>query len=196
MFSYVPDLSNKILINEQCRGINKSFYVDKRQVDMKKGWIAGVPVVHKSTYETPRVTIYDTDIAIMHGSRRGISRRHGDRVYEYEYYFCRWLGRRFAKHVNNGGKQIVRIKTSRDMVSDNMHQVETCCRSDFSHAFQRHSNNSGLSARILQGHTEKYKGNVIYSDVYLICCSSESDLYIIEQSLIEADILCKKNPPI
>ncbi len=192
MFGYVPDMSKSVLINEQCYGINKSFHIGKDQIDMKRGWIAGVPIVHKSTYKMPFVTIYDTEIAIMQGSKRGISRRHGERVYEYDYYFCRWLGRRFAKHVNKGGKQIVRIKTSRAMVSDNCHQVEKCCRSDFYHAFSRASNNDGLNARILQGHTAKYKGNVTFSDVYLICSYNESELYKLEESLIEADLLCKQ----
>tara|TARA_R110002126_G_scaffold98741_2_gene229768 strand:- start:1 stop:639 length:639 start_codon:yes stop_codon:yes gene_type:complete len=149
----------------------------KDQIDLDKGYVRGVPVVEKSTYKNPRIFFSDSNISVMHGSKRGIQASHGNRVSEYEYHFSYWLGKRFGKYVKKTNKKILVIKTTKE-ASCHHRRYQDICNDEFQRGFNDAFGNYCLKGIISQGSAVKsnYKGNdatwdkaLVYSDLYLYC---------------------------
>jgi len=181
----------------------------KSQIDLNKGYICGIPVIEKSSYKEPRISFSDSNISVMHGSKRGIQASHGNRVSEYDYYFSRWLGKRFAKYVKRTGKKILVIKTSK-AAKCNHSTYKNICDREFQHGFDLEFGGSDLNTQTSQlwRNNDNYKGRcdrhlenpkcLIFSDLYLSCHERNMDFdiskkaYSIIDGMAEIDMLEKQ----
>ena len=185
----------------------------KESVDLNKGYICGIPIIDKSSYKKPRVFFSDSNISVMHGSKRGIQATHGNRVSEYDYYFSRWLGKRFAKYVKRTGKKILVIKTSKEATCrhgnyQNICNLEFQCgfdsvfggrdlRTSIDQKWCNNDNYNGLDDR----HLENPKC-LVFSDLYLSCHEQELEIeiaskaYSIIEDLARIDMLEKQTKTI
>jgi len=181
----------------------------KESVDLENGYVCGIPVIDKLSYKKPRVFFSDSNISVMHGSKRGIQATYGNRVYEYDYYFSGWLGKRFAKYVKRTGKKILTIKTSKLATCKNGSYQKICDR-EFQCGFNDVFGGSALKANIDQSRriNNNYKWfddnglenpkSLIFSDLYLSCHERNMDFdiskkaYSIIDDMAEIDMLEKQ----
>ena len=189
-FSYGTYESDWATFYAMCGGKSKPVSAPERE--LRNGWIGNVPVIHKSTYKNPRGVIYNSDICLMRGSKLAIaSYCYDDRVFEYDYFFARWLGMRFAKRVNYNKKRVVRIRSSKQRINGG-HQVEKCFLSEFSNGFYQEIEDKSLEARLCQRgiYSQKPPNRRLCSDVYLICSEKEgfAPAYNLVDELYEVDL--------
>ena len=178
----------------------------KESVDLNKGYICGIPVIHKLSYKKPRVFFSDSNISVMHGSKRGIQASHGNRVSEYNYYFSYWLGKRFAKHVKRTGKKIIAIKTMKE-ASCKHDRYQGICNDRFQRGFNDVFDSYNLKAFIVQsciidcnykGQNARWDKALIFSDLYLSCHEENMDFKIkrkardIIHDMVEIDMFEKQ----
>ena len=114
----------------------------------------------------------DTGWKILRGSLLSRQLRGGDRarVYEYEYIFAQWLGRRFARRIKKGGPRVVVIKTKKSTcVFRPTNQVADC----FIHSFR-------------YGFSKEYVGSdASYKEYKESGCLEENAIYIAQSGFYE-----------
>jgi len=158
--------------------------IHQNESDKKKGYIAGVPIIKKGAYKDDFMTLRnsdfeDTGFTIMRGSKASIKTRYGERVYEYDYHFFYWLGKRFAKHINKKGCKILEIKTKR-YLNPSHRGIGSICDDNFNYGFYSNIEDKTLKARIVQ------RG---LSSIYFICYKESNGGDAFRQHNIINDIL-------
>ena len=178
----------------------------KDQIDLDNGYICGIPVVNKSTYKKPKIYFSDSNISVMHGSKRGIQASNGNRVSEYNYYFSRWLGNKFGKYVKRTGKKILVIKTTKE-ASCKHSRYQNICNDEFQYGFNKAIGKDNLKSKIMQksevdcnykGKNATYDKAIVYSDLYIYCYDDNatfndmSPVYEIIRNMGSIDVLHKQ----
>lgn len=108
-----PEMMGFTQICERTPYGNKTICVHKS--DIRPGWIGSVPIGNLSWYRDMPVYFYGTELCPLRGSKRGISLRNGERVYEYEYTFAEWMGKRFARRFKKTGQRYFFIKSKQEL---------------------------------------------------------------------------------
>jgi len=171
----------------------------KDQIDLDNGYVCGIPVIEKSSYKEPRISFSDSNISVMHGSKRGIQASHGNRVYEYNYHFFDWLAKRFVNRVLGTGEKMVTIKASRNAFPGYC-QADRICESNFTNLAEsliRESLLINVEVRVTQGCVHYDDFGLVYSDLYMFFYEEgqpfefRRDLHKMVRDMEQADILEK-----
>ena len=101
-----------------------------------------------------------------------IGRRHGNRVYEYEYTLAKWIGKRIAKSYKKTGRTVFIIKTERPLFWGMQHNVKASAMDSLEYGFKLEmcgrtyegwDNNSIHYSQSVSG----TYGNLIFSNIYI-----------------------------
>ena len=107
---------------------NRSFWLYENEINDK--WVGKVPKGRLSWYKDMPVYFENSNCCPMRGSKRGIAARNGNLRYEYNYFFAKWLGRRFAKFFKKTGKRYFFLNSVRKL-----NEQQWNVKSRFDHEF-------------------------------------------------------------
>jgi hypothetical protein len=142
-------------------------------------WIGCVPVGLCEWYKGTNYFVHYKGqfdgLCPLKGSKVGIARQHGTRVYEYDYYFAEWLGSRLAKRFKKTGKRIWVLNTKKTISPDSVvSSVEKCFNDAFLVGFSREIGTGSVvdsgnkQAFMVNGFNYKNKK---YSSIYLFAAN-------------------------
>lgn len=100
-----------------------TFVSPKNECDLEKGWMGNCPIGIKSWYKEQPLSFGRSEVCPMRGSKLSIRYRQphsgwGVRVYEYDYYFAEWLGKKIGLYMSKKNTPFFFLFGKRDFLTD------------------------------------------------------------------------------